>query len=95
MGWMEIKLLLYSHSVYHAEKEKGRKSTSMRKIQREEILWIIVVMTFILAVFFYGIGRVYGFSLFPDEFGYWASAAKAAGYDWSEISSLGSYYSFG
>lgn len=67
----------------------------MRKIQREEILWIIVVMTFILAVFFYGIGRVYGFSLFPDEFGYWASAAKAAGYDWSEISSLGSYYSFG
>lgn len=67
----------------------------MKKEQREEILWTVIVMTFILAVFFYGIGRVYGFSLFPDEFGYWASAAKAVGYDWSEISSLGSYYSFG
>lgn len=31
----------------------------------------------------------------PDEFGYWASAAKNVGYDWSEVASLGSYYSFG
>lgn len=67
----------------------------MMKRQREEILWTITVMVFILAVFLYGIGRIYGFSLFPDEFGYWASAAKAIGYDWSAISSLGSYYSFG
>lgn len=33
--------------------------------------------------------------MYPDEFGYWASAASAAGYDWSEVASLGSYYSFG
>ncbi len=31
----------------------------------------------------------------PDEFGYWASAAEKIGYDWSEVTSLGSYYSFG
>ena len=33
--------------------------------------------------------------MYPDEFGYWASAASAVGYDWSEAASLGSYYSFG
>lgn len=31
----------------------------------------------------------------PDEFGYWASAAKNVGYDWAEVAALGSYYSFG
>lgn len=33
--------------------------------------------------------------MYPDEFGYWASAANVVGYDWTEIASLGSYYSFG
>jgi hypothetical protein len=31
----------------------------------------------------------------PDEFSYWAYAAGAAGYDWSDVTSLGSYYSYG
>ncbi len=46
---------------------------------------------------FYGIsiGSIYGFSIFPDEFAYWAYAAAMGGYDWSEITSLGSYYSYG
>ncbi len=46
---------------------------------------------------FYGIsiGGIYGFSIFPDEFAYWAYAAAMDGYDWSEILSLGSYYSYG
>ena len=29
------------------------------------------------------------------EFGYWTSAAHFLGYDWSEVTALGSYYSFG
>lgn len=33
--------------------------------------------------------------MFPDEFGYWASAAEVVGYDWTEVASMGSYYSFG
>ncbi len=32
---------------------------------------------------------------YPDEFGYWASAAKWVGYDWSSLTALSSYYSFG
>ena len=43
----------------------------------------------------YSMGRIYGFAILPDEFGYWSYAAAAAGYDWSEIVSLNSYYSYG
>lgn len=43
----------------------------------------------------FSIGGVYGFSIFPDEFAYWAYAAGMSGYDWSDITSLGSYYSYG
>lgn len=38
---------------------------------------------------------IYGFLIFPDEFAYWAYAADAAGYDWSDITALGSYFSYG
>lgn len=67
----------------------------MAKVHWDEWKYHIMVLAFVFLVFFYGIGRIYGFSMLPDEFGYWASAAKVAGYDWSAISSLGSYYSFG
>ena len=43
----------------------------------------------------YGIQGIFGFSLFPDEFGYWASAAGFLGYDFSEVCSISSFYSFG
>lgn len=43
----------------------------------------------------FGIGSVYGFSIFPDEFAYWSHAAGLAGYDWSDITSLSPYYSYG
>ena len=55
----------------------------------------IIFITFLFCVYEYSITRVYGFILFPDEFGYWSYAAKLAGYDWSDIVSLGSYYSYG
>lgn len=57
----------------------------------------IYIITALLLVCFYGlnIGRIYGFSIFPDEFTYWSYAARVAGYDWSNMISLGSYYSYG
>ena len=55
----------------------------------------VIFMAFLICFYGYHIGRVYGFIFFPDEFGYWTYAAKAAGYDWSEIVSIGSYYSYG
>jgi len=56
---------------------------------------ILLFGVFLLCLFGYGIGRIYGFILYPDEFGYWAFAAKVIGYDWEEVASLGSYYSYG
>ena len=63
---------------------------------KQDIGFIIVFIVFsLVCLCMYGVHRIYGFSLFPDEFGYWASAARALGYDFSEVASLGSYYSFG
>lgn len=53
----------------------------------------VTVMTFCFAAV--KMSGIYGFLIFPDEFAYWAHAAYAAGYDWSDITSLGSYFSFG
>jgi len=39
--------------------------------------------------------KLYGMTLFPDEYGYWSQAAKMAGYDWSAVSAQQEYYSFG
>lgn len=58
-------------------------------------LHFLLVVLIICCIFEYGVQKIWGFTLYPDEFGYWASAASVVGYDWSEVASLGSYYSFG
>lgn len=58
-------------------------------------IYLIFVILIIFVIFQYGINKICGFTLVPDEFGYWSSAAKTTGYDWSAVASLGSYYSFG
>ena len=62
---------------------------------KNEYLHVAVILLLIAGVYGYGISRIYGMSIYPDEFGYWASAASMMGWDWSQIASLGSYYSFG
>lgn len=58
--------------------------------------WAAFLMIMIIfCIYEYGIRKICGFTMYPDEFGYWASAASVVGYDWSETASLGSYYSFG
>ena len=58
-------------------------------------IYLLLIILIIFGIFQYGIGKICGFTMVPDEFGYWASAAEKIGYDWSEVTSLGSYYSFG
>lgn len=60
--------------------------------QNRESVFIVLLL---LCFCGYNISKSYGFVLFPDEFGYWMYAAMLAGYDWSDIVSLGSYYSYG
>lgn len=55
--------------------------------------WLVASM--LVCFWAFGIGSTYGFSIFPDEFAYWTYAASVTGYDWSDIVSLASYYSYG
>lgn len=57
--------------------------------------YLLFFVILIFSVYQYSVHRLYGFSVYPDEFGYWASAAQWIGYDWSSVASLGYYYSFG
>ncbi len=62
--------------------------------QIEKLVNILVVLCLVFLCMFELTG-IYCFTTFPDEFGYWASAARFLHYDWSEVASMGSYYSFG
>ncbi|MDE5933729.1 MAG: hypothetical protein K2H40_14770, partial [Lachnospiraceae bacterium] len=57
--------------------------------------YLLLFMFLVFCIYQYSVHRLYGFSIYPDEFGYWASAAQWLGYDWSNVASLGYYYSFG
>lgn len=73
---------------------RSHKADIMQKLKQDHIFLIFIVLI-IICIFQYGIQKICGFTLYPDEFGYWASAANAVGYNWSEVASMGSYYSFG
>ncbi|MDE7201580.1 MAG: hypothetical protein K2O91_06645 [Lachnospiraceae bacterium] len=70
-----------------------RKSVFWRWIGQNK--YLIVFYGLLFSFFHFSIYKLYGFAIFPDEFSYWAYAAKAAGYDWSEVVSLNSFYSCG
>lgn len=56
---------------------------------------IILTCLLILSIFVFKIGSIFCFYILPDEFTYWSYAARFAGKDWSEITALGPYFSFG
>ena len=56
---------------------------------------LLIVLVMILCFAAVRMNGIYGFLIFPDEPAYWSYAAFAAGYDWSDITSLGSYFSYG
>lgn len=59
------------------------------------IKYFLLFFLFLLIYTQISLGEVYGPLIFPDEIGYWGSAAKMKGYDWSGVLSLNSYYSYG
>ncbi len=87
--------LLHSDSEDNCIKDKSEKqSFGCFSILRENLFLLIGILVAI-SLCMYGVLGVFGFSAFPDEFGYWAPAAAILGYDWSQITALGSYYSYG
>ncbi len=64
----------------------------------EKNKWLIWTLAYAVGLILFGIyviPKLTGFMIYPDEFGYWAASGTLLGYDWSEIASLGSYYSYG
>lgn len=66
-----------------------------KEMNKLRIIYSLLFLLLLFGIMQFGIGRIYGPMLFPDEIGYWGTAAAMKGYDWSEITSLGSYYSYG
>ncbi len=58
-------------------------------------IFLLLGICIAVSLCMYGIIGIFGFSAFPDEFGYWSVAAAILGYDWSQITGLGPYYSYG
>lgn len=55
----------------------------------------LLVAAVLFIFWLFSIDGIYGFSIFPDEFAYWSYAARLAGYDWSDMTALGPYFSYG
>ncbi len=68
--------------------------STIRQWCRNNPEYIILIFLFI-CVAGYSIWSAYGFLIFPDEYTYWAYAGAVGGYDWSDVTSLGAYYSYG
>lgn len=67
----------------------------MRLKNHGKCLFFLWYSLLIFGIFQYSIHKIFGMVYYPDEFGYWANAAGWLGYDWSTLTALGSYYSFG
>ena len=63
--------------------------------KRSHYRYPIYFCALLFCFFNFSVLKLYGFSIFPDEYSYWAYAAKLGGYDWSEVTSLGSFYAWG
>lgn len=62
--------------------------------QKEKLILLALFFIIIFVTFFTSVRRNLP-NIYNDEFGYWNSAAWFAGYDWSEVSSITQYYSYG
>ena len=74
------------------KRENGVKE--QMKIKKSH-LYTAIIFLILFGIYQYGIHQIYGMVEYPDEFGYWSTAASMLGWDWSQVASRGSYYSFG
>lgn len=73
--------------------EEGFSSSNL--FARKKCVYFFLFASLLFGLYQFSIHRIYGMIYYPDEFGYWANAAGWLGYDWSSLTALGSYYSFG
>lgn len=63
--------------------------------RRTEILEVFLIVFLICFVLLKNLDQLNGIYIIGDEYGYWAAGAYFAGMDWSEVTTLNSYYSYG
>lgn len=69
---------------------------SAEKNEKKKIIWLSLFLSALLVVLsMFWFGRSSIPYIYNDEYGYWVSAAKYAGYDWSGVFNRISYYSYG
>lgn len=73
--------------------EKGYSFSSL--FTRKKVILFLLFACLLFGLYQFSIHKIYGMIYYPDEFGYWANAANWLSYDWSSLTALGSYYSFG
>lgn len=73
--------------------EKGYSFSSL--FAHKKFIFFPLFACLLLGIYQFSIYKIYGMIYYPDEFGYWANAANWLDYDWSSLTALGSYYSFG
>ncbi len=56
---------------------------------------MFVIPVFMALYYLRNLGKINMIFVLPDEYGYWMTAATFAGYDWSGLSGLSLYYSYG
>jgi len=77
-------------------KKKGQDRQSLPAPLKLKGKWeYIIPVALMCAAAGYSVCNACGFLIFPDEYTYWSYAAAAAGNDWSAVTSLGLYFSFG
>ena len=69
--------------------------SSSNLFAHKKIVYFFLFICLLFGSYEFGAHKIYGMIYYPDEFGYWANAAGWLGYDWSSLTALGSYYSFG
>ena len=94
--WLKKLVELKFNGVKKLDDFKADKLKKLKEFKFDvNKAYILLITLIIFSILGYGLARIFVFFLYPDEFGYWSSAAAVLGWDWKEVASLGSYYSFG
>ena len=77
-------------------KERGQdRPILLVPLKMREKWETIIPVVLLCAAAGYSVCNAYGFLIFPDEYTYWSYAAASGGDDWSAVTSLGLYFSYG
>ena len=75
--------------------KKMNKYTIYYKNNKRDIICFLILSLLLILVTLRSLEKFSTITIVGDEFGYWSTAAKLAGYDWTALASRTPYYSYG